>query len=70
MKPTLIEKTLKITSKTGVIRPKDLDQYGIPRKYLHILYRKGLLYRVGRGLYVSPELEPTENRSIAEICAR
>ena len=70
MKPTLIEKTLKITSKTGVIRPKDLDQYGIPRKYLHILHRKGLLDRIGRGLYASPEFEPTENRSLAEICKR
>lgn len=70
MKPTLIEKTLKIASKTGVVRPKDLDQYGIPRKYLHILYRKGLLDRIGRGLYESPEYEPTENRSLVEICKR
>ena len=70
MKPTLIEKTLNITSKTGVIRPKDLDQYGIPRKYLHILYQKGLLDRIGRGLYVSPVFEPTENRSLTEICKR
>ena len=70
MKPTLIEKTLKITSKTGIIRPKELDQYGIPRKYLHILYRKGLLDRIGRGLYISPEFEPTENRTLAEICKR
>jgi len=70
MKPTLIEKTLKIASRTGVVRPKDLDQYGIPRKYLHILYRKGLLDRIGRGLYESPEYEPTENRSLVEICKR
>jgi len=70
MKPSLIEKTLQITSKTGVIRPKDLDRYNIPRKYLHILYRKGLLYRIGRGLYVSPEFEPTEDRSLAEVCKR
>ena len=70
MKPTLIEKTLKIVSKTGVIRPRDLDEYGIPRKYLHILYKKGLLDRIGRGLYVSPEFEPTENRSLVEVCKR
>lgn len=70
MKSTLIEKTLKIATQTGVIRPKDLDQYGIPRKYLHILYRKGLLDRIGRGLYVSPESEPTENRSLAEVSKR
>lgn len=53
-----------------MIRPKDLDRYNIPRKYLHILYRKGLLYRIGRGLYVSPEFEPTEDRSLAEVCKR
>ena len=70
MKPTLIEKTLKIASKTGVIRPKDLDKYGIPCKYLHILYKKGLLNRIARGLYVSPESEPTERRSLAEIGKR
>jgi len=70
MKPTLIEKTLKIASKRGLMRPKDLDRYNIPRKYLHILYKKGLLERIGRGLYESPEFESTENRSLVETCKR
>jgi len=29
-----------------------------------------LLDRIGRGLYESPEYEPTENRSLVEICKR
>ena len=48
----LANRTLKIARKTSILRPRDLDTYGIPRKYLNILYHKGLLNRVGRGLYV------------------
>ncbi|MCF8072420.1 MAG: hypothetical protein K9K66_14590 [Desulfarculaceae bacterium] len=48
----------------------DLDTYGIQRKYLSILFHKGLLDRIGRGLYVAKEAEPTEHRSLAEVCKR
>jgi len=64
------EKVLDIAKKTGVLRPRDLDTYGIPRKYLNLLFHKGLLKRIGRGLYVHEDAEPTENRTLVEVCKR
>ena len=61
---------LELARKFGVIKPKDLDARGIPRRYLSRLYHKGLLDRVGRGLYVSNDVEPTENFTIIQVCKR
>ena len=63
-------KVLEIARKTSILRPRDLDAYGIPRKYLSILHQKGSLSRVGRGLYVLVDASPTERHSIAEVCKR
>jgi predicted transcriptional regulator of viral defense system len=70
MKHTIAEKVLKIVRETGVLRPRDLDAYGVPRKYLSILYQKGLLNRVARGVYVHIDADATENRTLAEVCKR
>lgn len=70
MRRTAVEKTLKVVTKHGVTRPRDLDAHGIPRKYLSRLHHQGLLARVGRGLYALPDAQPTENRTIAEVCKR
>ena len=53
-----------------MIRPKELDRYGIPRRYLYRLEQDGKLQRVGRGLYALPDAEPSENRSLAEAAKR
>jgi len=70
MKHTIAEKVLKIVRETGVLRPRDLDAYGVPRKYLNLLYQKGLLNRVARGVYVHIDADATENRTLAEVCKR
>ena len=70
MKAATIDKILKIVKENGVIRPRDLESHGIPRKYLNHMYRKGLLSRVGRGLYVPSDVDPTEHHTIAEVCKR
>lgn len=70
MKPTVANKVLEIAREAGVLRPRDLDAHGIPRKYLNILFHQGLLTRVGRGLYVLVDAEATENRTLAEVCKR
>lgn len=70
MNSRLEKRTLDIALKHGILRPKDLDKYGIPRKYLNILFHKGKLERIARGLYVSPEVEPTENRTLVEVIKR
>ncbi|MFQ6024508.1 MAG: type IV toxin-antitoxin system AbiEi family antitoxin domain-containing protein [Acidiferrobacterales bacterium] len=64
------KKILELTEKAGVLRPRDLDPHGIPRTYLSRLYAAGRLERIGRGLYVLPDAEATENRSLAEAAKR
>lgn len=70
MKPDVADKILRIIRKAGVLRPRDMDAYGVPRKYLNLLYQKGLLNRVARGVYVHVDADATENRTLAEVCKR
>ena len=65
-----INTILEITKKYGVIRPRDLDRYGIPRNYITRLRQRGLLLRVGRGLYVNPEIKVSENHTMAQVAKR
>jgi hypothetical protein len=55
MKSSTAKKVLEIASRQGALRPRDLDAHGIPRKYLNLLYHAGLLNRIGRGMYTSPQ---------------
>lgn len=70
MNDKTIDKIIEIVRQLGVIRPKDMDTHSIPRKYINLLYHKGILNRVGRGLYVLTDVSPSENRTIAEVCKR
>lgn len=64
------EEVLKLLKKVGVVRPSDLSEHGVRRGYLYRLHRRGLVERIGRGLYVFPEADVTENRSIVEACKK
>jgi len=64
------QRILGIVEQTGVLRPRDLDAYGIPRIYLSRLCERGLLQRVGRGLYVLPNADVSEHHTLAEACKR
>lgn len=60
-------KILELARRFGVLRPRDLDRYDIPRRYMSRLYQKDLLERVGRGLYTIPGAESTEHHSIVLV---
>jgi predicted transcriptional regulator of viral defense system len=64
------QEVIKIVEKEGILRPRDLDRYGIPRVYLSRLCERGLLQRVGRGLYVPADAAVTEHHTLAEACKR
>jgi hypothetical protein len=64
LKQSDVEKTLALAKEQGVLRPRDLERQGIPRRYAYVLSRAGQLRRVGRGLYVHPDNPPTENHSL------
>ena len=67
---TYTDKVLDLVRNAGVLRPRDLDAYGIPRTYLSRLLAAGKLHRVGRGLYVLPGSNVSEHRSLAGACKR
>lgn len=50
-----------------VIRARDIVEAGIPSIYLTILVRKGVLERVGRGLYALADVEPSAYSSLHEV---
>jgi len=52
----------------GVLRPRDLKALGLPMVYLSRLEDEGRVERIGRGLYRSLEIPPTEQHSLVEAC--
>jgi predicted transcriptional regulator of viral defense system len=64
------QQILEIVAEAGVLRPRDLDAHGIPRIYLSRLCERGLLDRVGRGLYVVPDADVSEHHTLAEAGKR
>lgn len=64
------EKVLEHVRKEQILRPRDLEPHGIPRTNLSRLCQSGELLRIGRGLYVLPESEATEQHSLAQVCKR
>ena len=67
---TTSERVLEIVQQQGVMRPKDLDQFGIPRKYLNWLYHKGALLRVANGLYALPNAVMSQHQTMIEASKR
>lgn len=61
---------LGIVKRLGVLRPRDLDEYGISRAYLSRLHKRRLLQRVGHGLYILADANVTEHHTFAEACKR
>jgi predicted transcriptional regulator of viral defense system len=61
---------IAIAKKRGLVRPRDLASHRIPRVYLRRLVEKGILQRVGRGLYMFHGQEVTEHHALAEAAKR
>jgi len=70
MKQGVADQIFAILKKEGVIRPRDLDAYGIPRRYLSRLYQQGLLIRSARGIYTAINADLSEQQSIVEVSKR
>ena len=67
---SLKDQALSIVQKTGILRPRDLDQYGIPREILRRLCNRGVLIRIARGMYSLPDAEVTEHHTLVQVCKR
>ena len=64
------QEILDFVREAGLIRPRDLEAAGVPGGYLARLARRGLLEKVGRGLYTPAGAAPDEHRSLAEVAKR
>jgi predicted transcriptional regulator of viral defense system len=67
---TAEERVLAQAAEKGLLRTRDVEALGIRRMVLTRLCRSGRLKRVGRGLYVLPDADITENHALAEACKR
>jgi predicted transcriptional regulator of viral defense system len=70
MKLTQSDKIKKIIREKGILRPRDLDSCHIPRMVLRRMEQKGMLTKIGRGIYTLPGTEYSEHHSIAAACKK
>jgi len=64
------EHIITILKQKSVLRPRDLDAYQIPRRYLSRLHQRGLLVRSARGIYTTANAELSEKQTIVEVSKR
>ncbi len=64
------EQIIAILKQKSVLRPRDLDAYKIPRRYLSRLHQRGLLVRSARGIYTAANAELSEKQTIVEVSKR
>lgn len=67
---TQAEKLLQHVRRHGIVRPRDLEAFGVPRSVLMRMVDRGQLVRRSRGIYTIPDYEPTEYTTLAEVAAR
>jgi len=58
---------LRVIRRLGIVRPTQLEAYGIPRSRLYRLVRKGLIERQARGIYTATEHTVTAEHTLATV---
>ena len=67
---THTQRVLDLIGQKGLLRPGDLDAIGAHRVVLTRMTAKGLLERVGRGIYRLPESQGSEHESLIAVATR
>jgi predicted transcriptional regulator of viral defense system len=65
-----MDKVIKYAKKHGIIRVRDAMSQGIHPEYLRRLCEKGLLVKMGRGLYIPADREISANIGLAQVAKR
>ena len=65
-----MDKVLKYAKKRGIIRVRDVISQGIHPEYLRRLCEKGLLVKMGRGIYIPADSEMSPNIGLAQVAKR
>lgn len=68
--PALPSHVARVIRRAGIARARDLERAGISRTGIRRLCERGLLERVGRGLYRLPGAPLTERQDLAETARR
>jgi predicted transcriptional regulator of viral defense system len=64
------KKVLALARRKGILRVKDLRETGIHPEYLRRLCQAGRLVRIGRGLYLPADAQPSAHISLAQAARR
>src|SRR4051812_25543876 len=67
---SLTARVSRLARKRGVLRSRDFEAEGISRIALSRLVERGVLERVGRGLYSIPNAQATEHHTLVEAALR
>jgi predicted transcriptional regulator of viral defense system len=62
------QQVIDLVQALPIVRPKDLNQYNLPKDYLYILAKEGVIEKIGRGLYQWPDKDLGRHQSLAEVC--
>ncbi|VAW95196.1 hypothetical protein MNBD_GAMMA22-1003 [hydrothermal vent metagenome] len=54
IKDSVKQQVINIVRSQLVVRPKDFKAFGLPKDYLYLFEKEGIIERVGRGLYQWP----------------
>lgn len=66
----LHERVVRIVEQHGLVRPRDLEKAGVTRADLARLTRRGVIQKLGRGLYAVSDADLTAHHSLAETAKR
>jgi predicted transcriptional regulator of viral defense system len=61
------QQVINLVRAQPIVRPKDLKERGLPKDYLYILAKEGVITRIGRGLYQWPDKDLGRHQSLVEI---
>jgi len=61
------QQVIKLIQAQSVVRPRDLTEQGLPKDYLYILEKEGIIERIGRGLYQWPNKDLGRHQSLIEV---
>lgn len=64
------EHVLDLARKVKILRVHELSEQGIHPEHLRRLYQRGLLVRIGRGVYMLPNASISANFSLAEVAKK
>jgi predicted transcriptional regulator of viral defense system len=67
---THTQRVLEHLAKKGILRPSDLEAIAVPRVVLTRMTAKGLLEKVGRGIYRLSEVQSSEHESLVTIATK